>query len=86
MVSTCVISSRTGLPLTMNTALPSGPRSGEVVHDEDLFRRKRVLSFVIAVMMQLLQPSTEIMDLLKTGGLYYRSGELLVELDSPGEK
>lgn len=70
----------------MNTALPSGPRRGEVVHDEDLFRRKRVLSVVIAVMMQPLQPSTEIMDLPKTEGLCCRSGELLVELDSLGEK
>lgn len=68
MVITCVISSWTGLPLTMNTALPSGPRRGEVAHDEDLFRRKRVLSFVIAVMMQPLQPSTDIMDLFQIGG------------------
>jgi hypothetical protein len=51
-----------GLP-TIETALPSGPRSDEAVDEEDLRRKKKALNLVIAAMTQPSQLRVEIIEL-----------------------
>jgi hypothetical protein len=45
--------------LTIETALPSGPRSDEAVDEEDLRRKKKALNLVIAAMAQPSQLRVE---------------------------
>jgi hypothetical protein len=45
--------------LTIETALPSGPRSDEAVDEEDLRRKKKALSLLIAAMTQPSQLRVE---------------------------